>query len=61
MANIVFGFGCGIAYMYLLKRLKDSKNKKFKCGENDVCKDCKFYKIIMDSIDEVEDNADCKS
>ena len=62
MANIVFGFGCGIAYMYLFKKLKALRNKKFKCGDEEVCRSCKFYNIIIDSIEEVEKSADdCNS
>lgn len=53
--NIIF-FGCGIGFAYLLKRMQDNQNNKFKSGEEDVCQSCKFRKVVINSIDEVETN-----
>lgn len=47
-------FGCGIGFAYLLKWIKDKQNEKFKSGEEDVCQNCKFRTVVINSIDEVE-------
>lgn len=43
-------------FAYLLKVLKSKKNKDFKCGDEDVCSNCKFHSVVIDSISEVETN-----
>lgn len=52
--NSIIYFGCGIGFAYLLKVLKSKKNKDFKCGDEDVCSNCKFHSVVIDSISEVK-------
>ena len=54
--NSIIYFGCGIGFAYLLKALKTKKSKDFKCGDEDVCSNCKFHSVVIDSISEVETN-----
>lgn len=45
--NSIIYFGCGIGFAYLLKVLKSKKNKDFKCGDEDVCSNCKFHSVVL--------------
>ena len=54
--SLILGFGCGVGFAYLLKVLKSKKNKDFKCGDEDVCLNCKFHSVVIDSISEVKTN-----
>ena len=56
MMSLILGFGCGVCFVYLLKVLKSKKNKDFKCGDEDVCSNCKFHSVVINSLSEVETN-----
>ena len=51
--HLIF-FAAGIGFTYLLKLARKNHNEKFKNGEEEVCKNCKFRTVVINSIDEVE-------
>lgn len=50
--EIILGFACGIAFNYLLNILIKRQKNKFECGDEDVCKDCKFHQTVINSLDD---------
>lgn len=51
---LVIGFGLGIGLCALVDKLNKMQLAKKTPGSDELCKECKYYKTVMEMIDNVE-------